>query len=173
MIELVEVSKEHEEQAMAYRQEYINHGEKINGTNGFVRYGNYDDWLEKILDQKTYEHSSTSTSATTYFTIRKRDNKIIGSIQLRHHLTEELAKYGGHVGYGIRPLERGKGYGTAQLALILAKAKELNLSRIMISCYKDNHASAKVILKNGGKLAREGYNEEKGRAIEIYWIDLA
>jgi len=172
VIELVEVSKEYEKQAMAYRQEYIDYGEKINGSSGFINYENYDDWLEKIFAQKKNECSSINTPATTYFTIRKRDNKIIGSIQLRHHLTDELEKYGGHVGYGIRPSERGKGYGTQQLALILAKAKALGLSQIMISYYKGNKASARVIVKNGGIFVGEGFNEAKGRVTETYWIDI-
>ena len=171
-IELVEVSKEYEKQAVEYRQEYLDHGEKINGTNGWVNYENYDEWLEMILNQKKNECSTTHAPATTYFTIRKCDHKIVGSIQLRHHLTEELKKHGGHIGYSLRPSERGKGYGTWQLALILEKAKALNLPRMMVSCYKDNQASARVIIKNGGIFAREGFNEAKGRAIEIYWIDI-
>jgi len=158
---------------MAYRQEFIDYAEKeINGSSGFIEYENYDEWLEKVVAQKKNECSLTSTPATTYFTIRKRDNKIIGSIQLRHHLTEELRKDGGNVGYGICPTERGKGYGTKQLSLILAKAKILNLSKIMISCNKDNRASVGVIVQNGGILVCEGFDEDEGKITEIYWIDI-
>jgi len=172
-IELVEASKEYEKQAMAYRQEFINYAEKeINGSSGFLEYDNYDEWLEKVVAQKKNECSLTSTPATTYFTIRKRDNKIIGSIQLRHHLTEELKIDGGNVGYGICPTERGKGYGAKQLSLILAKAKELNLSKVMISCNKDNRASVGVIIHNGGVFAGEGFDEDEGEITEIYWIDI-
>ena len=90
-LELVEASKIHEKQAMVYRQEFIDYGEKeINGSSGFMEYDNYDDWLEKIAAQKEIECSITDTPSTTYFMLRKDDNKIIGSIQLRHHLTEEL-----------------------------------------------------------------------------------
>jgi len=172
-IELVEVSKEYEKQAMVYRQEFIDCAEKeINGSSGFIEYENYDEWLEKVLALKKNECSLFSTPATTYFTMRKRDNKIIGSIQLRHHLTEELKIDGGNVGYGICPSERGKGYGIKQLSLILAKAKALNLSKIMISCNKDNRASVKVITSNGGVLAGEGFDEDEGKVTEIYWINV-
>jgi len=89
--------------------------------------------------------------------IRKSDNKIIGSIQLRHYLTEELLKDGGNVGYGICPSERGKEYGTKQLSLLLPYATALNLSKIMISCNKDNRASAKVAIQNGEGIDRRRF----------------
>lgn len=170
---LVEVSKKYEKQAMAYRQDYISHGEKhINGSSGFIHYQDYDEWLRKIELEKCKEASQEDTPATTYFTIRKEDNKIIGSIQLRHHLTEELKKDGGNIGYGICPSERGKGYGTQQLALVLLQAQVLQIQKVMISCDKSNRASAKVAIKNGGILSGEGFDEESGTMTEIYWINL-
>ena len=172
-IELVEASKMYEKQAMAYRQEFIDYGEKeINGSSGFIGYDNYDDWLEKITAQKEIKCSLTDTPATTYFMLRKDDNKIIGSIQLRHHLTEELLKDGGNIGYGICPSERGRGYGTKQLSLALDKAKTLGLDKVMISCSKDNRVSAYVAIRNGGILAGEGFDEDEGKITEIYWINI-
>ena len=172
-VELLEVAKEHKKQAATYRQEYIDYGEReINGSGGLIHYENYDEWLEKVLTKKHITPSALDTPATTYFMVRKQDNKIIGSVQLRHHLTDELRKDGGNVGYGICPSERGKGYGVQQLSLALAKAKELGLSRIMISCNKDNRASAHVAMRNGGILAGEGFDEDEGEVTEIYWIDV-
>jgi Predicted acetyltransferase len=170
---LVEVSKKYEKQAMEYRQDFIFHGEKlINGSSGFIHYQNYDEWLRKIELEKCKEASQEDTPATTYFTIRIDDKKIIGSIQLRHHLTEELKKDGGNIGYGICPSERGKGYGTQQLALVLLQAQALQIQKVMISCDKSNRASAKVAINNGGILSGEGFDEESESITEIYWIDL-
>lgn len=170
---LVEASKRYEKQAMSYRQEYISCGEKhINGSSGFIKYNDYDKWLEKIESQKLIVASDDDTPATTYFTIREEDNKIIGSIQLRHHLTDELRKDGGHIGYGICPSERGKGYGTQQLQLVLKRAKELGIPEVMISCDKSNRASAGVAMKCGGVLSGEGLDEDSGEISEIYWIKI-
>ena len=170
---LVEVSKKYEQQAIAYRQDYISHGEKhINGSSGFIHYQDYDEWLRKIELEKCKEASQKDTPATTYFTIRKEDNKIIGSIQLRHHLTEELKKDGGNIGYGICPSERHNGYGTMQLALLLPVAKALHIPKVMISCNKSNRGSAKVAMNNGGVLSGEGFDEDTKSITEIYWIDL-
>ena len=172
-IELVEASDKLEKQAMAYIQDYKDNGEKlINGSSGLIDYDDYGKWLAQVTLQKNKDKSLTDTPATTYFTIRKRDSKIIGSIQLRHHLTEELLRDGGNVGYGICPSERNKGYGTRQLALALDQAKALSLTRIMISCNKDNRASAKVALNNGGILSGVGFDEDEGKKTEIYWITI-
>lgn len=169
---LIEPSKELETAAMRYRNDYIEHGEKhINGSCGFIHYSDYDEWLEKVKLAHNKETSFLDVPATTYFTVRKSDGKIVGSVQLRHELNEDLSKRGGHIGYGICPSERKKGYGSEQLSLVLLKAKELHIQRVMISCDKDNIASAKVALINGGKLEWEGIDEEDG-LIQIYWIDL-
>lgn len=170
---LVEASKEFEAQAIAYRQEYIDCGETlINGSSGLISYPNFSEWLKRVELEKIKKTAAEDTPATTYFTLRKQDNKIIGSIQLRHHLTEELRKDGGNIGYGICPSERRKGYGTKQLALLLPKARALHIPKVMISCDKSNRGSAKVAMNNGGILSGEGFDEDTRSITEIYWIQL-
>ena len=168
-IELLEPSKELEIAAMDYRQEHIFHNEKINGSCGFIHYANYDEWLEKVNQAKNSETSHLKIPATTYFSVRKTDNKIIGTIQLRHCLTEELKKHGGHIGYSIRPSERRKGYGKQQLLLVLDIAKQMRIPRVMISCYKDNIASSRTAISCGGILAYENLYEDKVQ--QIFWVD--
>ena len=170
---LSEASKICEKQVIDYRQEFIECGEReINGSSGLLEYENYDEWLREVVAEKDIECSLTSTSATVYFLLREDDGKIIGSVKLRHHLTEELLRDGGNIGYGVRPSERGKGYGTVMLSLVLEEAKKLGLNRVMISCNKDNRVSAHVAIRNGGILAGEGFDEDEGKITEIYWIDL-
>lgn len=166
---LVEPNETHKAACMEYRQEYIANGARnINGSSGLIRYADYDEWLEKIMSGM-----NADVPATTYLSIRKSDNRIIGTIQLRHHLNESLEKSGGHIGYGIRPSERGKGYGTQQLSLVLEEARKLKIDKVMISCEKNNSASAKVALNNGGVLALERYDDHYNSMIQIYWIKLA
>lgn len=78
------------------------------------------------------------------------DNKdfFIGEISIRHNLTDSLLRYGGHIGYGIRYSEWNKGYGTSMLKLALEKAKEMGISKVLITCDDNNPASAKVMEKN-------------------------
>ena len=58
---------------------------------------------------------------------------------------------GGHIGYDVRPSERGKGCGTRLLRLTLQKARELGLDDVLITADEANAASWKVIERNGGR----------------------
>jgi len=59
--------------------------------------------------------------------------------------------YGGHIGYGIRPSERQKGYATTGLQLALEEARKRGLDQVLLTCGVDNLASRRVILANGGQ----------------------
>lgn len=95
----------------------------------------------------------------------------IGTVDIRHKLTESLENYGGHIGYDIRPSQRGKGHGRTILALALPKARELGITRVRIMCDEHNVASRKVIEKNGGVFVDKGVNPENGHATLRYWIE--
>ena len=47
-----------------------------------------------------------------------RRNILLGAVNIRHCLNDYLLKYGGHIGDGIRPSERGKGYATNRILLL-------------------------------------------------------
>jgi predicted acetyltransferase len=95
----------------------------------------------------------------------------IGSVNVRHRLTEELLQSGGHIGYDIRPSQRNKGYGTKILALALPKAKELGITRVLVTCDATNAASRKIIEKNGGALENQVSNSETGVDKLRFWIE--
>jgi predicted acetyltransferase len=97
---------------------------------------------------------------------------MVGISSLRHALTPALEDVGGHIGYSIRPSERQRGYGTRILALTLQHARALGLSRVLVTCDTDNTRSARIIVKNGGVLASEGYSELVKTRVSRYWIDL-
>jgi len=92
-----------------------------------------------------------------------------GDINLRHRLTTELERFGGHIGYRIRPTLRHKGYGTLQLRLVLPKAWALGLSRVLITCDDDNSGSIKIIESNGGIL-QDKVDNGRGVPTRRYWI---
>jgi predicted acetyltransferase len=83
-----------------------------------------------------------------------------------------LAHEGGHIGYGVRPSERGKGYGTEVCRRTLEAARGLGLARVLITCDTDNPASARIIEKNGGVLENEVRSRETGKMKRRYWVTL-
>lgn len=106
--------------------------------------------------------------ADSYFICK--DGKMVGEINFRKRLNVFLLTHSmGHIGYKIKYSERGKGYGTEALRLLLEKAWEEGYTELMISCREDNIASSIVIKKNGGVLNRINLIDEKDPAKE-YWI---
>ena len=77
----------------------------------------------------------------------------------------------GNIGYGVRPNERNKGYGSIILELLLLKCEENGMSEVCVSCKNDNIASQKIILKHGGKFEKEFYEDFEGYGLK-YWIKL-
>lgn len=96
----------------------------------------------------------------------------IGRVSIRHRLTENLLRFGGHIGYDIRPGKRGQGYGKTLLKLALEKAKELGITRALITTDIRNIASRKIIEKNGGVLEDQIPNPELGHDTLRYWIQI-
>lgn len=79
----------------------------------------------------------------------------VGFGSVRHFLTDALRKVGGHIGYGIAPAYRGRGYGNEILRLLLIEAKKRGIDRVLVTIHKDNAASRAVALKNGGVIKEE------------------
>lgn len=117
--------------------------------------------------------SARQGHVVTVVYVQKRGRKVrklfVGAVNIRHYLNEGLRRTGGHIGDGIRPGERRKGYATAMLALALKECKKLGIDRVLVCCDKDNIGSAKAIVKNGGVLENEV--EEDGHVVQRYWID--
>ena len=165
----------HQKEAMNFIREFVEHNSSINGTGGLDAYlDNYDGWLMKLENDLDYDNiNPNKVPANTYFAIRESDSKIVGMINIRHKLDDYLTKMGGHIGYGVRPTERKKGYATEMLSLGLKRCKELGLKKVLITCDKDNIGSAKTIQKNNGILENEFLDEETKKIKQRYWINVA
>lgn len=104
-----------------------------------------------------------------YWLVNKR-NRVLGAVDIRHRLNEKLSFRGGHVGYGIRPSERRKGYAARMLSLALDVCETIGIPKVLITCSKNNIGSAKTIMKNGGILDSEGI--DNGELFQRYWTNL-
>jgi predicted acetyltransferase len=98
--------------------------------------------------------------------------EVVGVANIRHSLTPALRVEGGNIGYGIRPSARGRGLGTILLSLALESARKLGLTEVLLTCGKDNMASARIIRRNGGVLESEEYLEHRGEVVQRYVVSL-
>lgn len=130
----------------------------------------YKTWLEDTYKFEKKETCPTDfVPAYTYFLVNN-SGKILGALNLRLCLNDYLLNFGGHIGYGISPSARNKGYATQMLALALSIVKNLGISKVLITCDKSNIGSSKTIINNGGVLENEVI--EDGKIVQRYWITI-
>ena len=133
---------------------------------------NFAEWLEELERNKDANNLPDDYSTHTLYLAVDKNERIVGAIGLRWEEKPILLKFGGFIGYSIRPSERGKGYATQMLQLALEEFKKKNKEKVLISCKDFNIASKKVIEKNGGIFENSAYNEESKYTYLRYWIDL-
>ncbi len=130
----------------------------------------FEELIERIdLDEKNMIDPANRVPASTYILVDENE-MIYGAICLRFYLNEDLFKYNGHIGYGIRPNLRKQGYGKLMLSLVLEKAREHKLTKVLITCNDENTASYKTIEACGGILENKVYKTDG--YIRRYWIHL-
>lgn len=170
----VKPTKEYEKQAIEYIKEFYEYNSEINGVGGLHRYlEDYDGWLKKLEDDRNRIQNEEKVPAETYFLVREKDNKIVGMINIRLALNEKLKKYGGNIGYSIRPTERRKGYNKINLYLALLVCQQHGIKEVLLDCDKDNLGSSKTMQSLGRILVREYYDEENAKCIvQDYIIDV-
>lgn len=169
-LELIRANYDMEEQYYDFINEWEKYNEAIVPYAARLLDMDYKSWLEhtcKIESKDTCP--SHLVPAHTYFLVAE-NKKIIGAVNIRHYLNDYLLNFGGHIGYGIRPSERKKGYASLMLSLALPIAKELGINKALITCNKDNTGSAKTIISNGGILENEVVEDME--ITQRYWINI-
>ena len=132
-------------------------------TENFV----YEEWLETNMQKEMGINLHENRVPSIQFVSFDDVGHALGFLNLRLRLNEGLLNYAGHIGYSIRPSERGKGYAKETLCQGLQVAKEKNIKRTLVTCSVNNPASRAVILANGGLL------EDVRNGVERYWIEVA
>ena len=127
----------------------------------------YEEWLESNQNQEMGINLSEGWVPAIQLVAFSGKGQALGFLNLRLRLNNFLLEKGGHIGYSIRPSERGKGYAKVTLRQGLQVAKEKNIKKTLVTCSVNNPASRAVILANGGLL------EDVRNGVERYWIEVA
>ncbi len=132
-----------------------------------LTYEEFKAWLKEKQRESRQEGivDGWKVPSTTYWLYA--DGVPVGFGSVRHFLTEALSKAGGHIGYGIAPHYRGRGYGKELLRLLLEKARETGIDKVLVTVRPDNAASIAVALANGGVIT------ERTAERLLIWIDTA
>lgn len=157
----------------SYRREFLDENSSMDGCGSLKHFDNPQDWLDqnKSLENKDTVPENWAQS-TQFAYIRKSDKVLVGMIQIRHYFNDFLEKYGGNIGYSIRPSERKKGYAKKMLCDCLPYCREAGLNKILMTCLNNNEGSRKTILANGGVYESTVFEPNDKVYLERYWIDL-
>ena len=172
-LKLIKLTKEYEKQLGEMIDEW-KLDQEINHTNHSPwaifknDYHDFDYYLENL---ELKEPRDGLVPDSTFFLLNDERNILLGAVNIRHYLNDFLLLHGGHIGDGIRPSERRKGYATKMIGLALLECKKLGIDKVLIICDKDNIGSRKSIINNGGVLENEIVGKD-GRIEQRYWITL-
>ena len=127
-------------------------------------------WSEylAILDGEHTGRNLAEDRVRATFLIAEFDGELIGRASIRHSLNGFYLNFVGHIGYGVRPQFRRRGFATEILRQSLQYIRELGVTDVLVTCDEDNVGSSKVIESLGGIL--ENRVEYKGTLKRRYWI---
>ena len=169
-ITLMEPAEELQEQYIAFYEEWKASGESfIPWVIGMDPY-DYAGMLQSLRDNANGVNISEGWVPSSTYWLVTEDSRVVGAVNIRQRLNERLLHTGGHIGYGVLPSERRKGFASELLQQALQKAGELGIEQALVVCDAVNTASERTIRKNGG-LEDSEYVEEDGNVIRRFWIE--
>ena len=170
---LIRPTNEYANQIAEYRQEFLECGDSMDGCGALRKIENPEEYIKFCHENEKSENVSCGlVAATQLILVRKKDNKLIGMLDIRHRLNDYLEKFGGHIGYSISPCERRKGYAKQMLKMALPICKELGLTKLLLICNERNIVSEKTILANGGVYETTLIDPDDNKAVKRFWITL-
>jgi len=173
-IKLIKLSKEYQKQFFEMMDEWTKFNKENKDANkspSWIFKNDYHDFDNYLLNLERKDKNNGFVPNSVFFLYDEERDKILGAVDIRHYLNKGLLFDGGHIGDGIRPSERKKGYATLLIKLSLDECKKLNINDCLIVCNKDNIGSKKSIINNGGIFSNEVMSDE-GDIEERYWIKI-
>ncbi len=126
----------------------------------------FSTYLEKLEDLLGLDQAFPEET----YVLTDEVGQIYGALNLRMKLDDDHMLYEGHIGYGIAPSQRGKGYGNLILDSGLALCREKGFKTVLITVNEENQRSEQIIKKHGGILENKVYKTDG--FIHRYWIEL-
>ena len=95
-------SMKYAEEITAFRRELLDahDADSFAGCSGLEKYEHPQDWLRHLDDRRSADTLPVGkVPSDTYLAVRHSDNRIVGIIDLRHHIDHPILRvWGGHVG---------------------------------------------------------------------------
>jgi predicted acetyltransferase len=136
------------------------------GRDESVPWANY---VELLVEWRRGERIAEGLVPSTFLLAQVGDD-VVGRVSIRHSLNDYLERVGGHIGYGVLPQFRRRGYATEILRQSLVVARSVGVERVLVTCDDNNVASARTIECCGGVLENKVTDPNDGVLKRRYWI---
>jgi len=155
----------------SFKKEFQDNNSGMDGT-GILFKSSPEEWLEYNEEMEKRDNPN-GVPSLQYGLFERKNNRLLGLIQIRLELKGYLVKFGGHIGYCVRPSERRKGYAKSMLKAALDICRNEGLEKVLITCLEDNIGSAKTIESCGGTFEQAVYDDVNYKAnMKRYWVSL-
>jgi predicted acetyltransferase len=131
------------------------------------RAGSFAEYVE-LLERQRAGLDVLPGRVRASFLVAEADGEIVGRVSIRHELNEHLEGEGGHIGFGVLPECRRRGYATQILRRSLELLAAEGLTTALVTCDDANVASAATIERCGGQPA--GYVNVDGSLVRHYHV---
>lgn len=152
MIELIRPNTKYFNQYKEMMDEWHEDGSRIAPWPLYLEYNTEEKFMELVNRLEEVEKGinlNDMAPLTTYWLYDEEKDRIMGATCIRHKVLGENGRLWGHIGYGVRPSERRKGYATYILKTAMKEAQKRDIKYIYVGAYTENIASCKTIEKCG------------------------
>ena len=128
--------------------------------------GRVDTWAEYADLMRRWQRREELPADRVHaaFLVAQVGPDVVGRVSIRFELNDHLRREGGHIGFGVRPAFRRRGYAAEMLRQSLVLTRAEGVGRALLTCDDDNEGSARTILAGGGV-------EEPGDGgVRRFWI---
>ncbi len=169
-MKLVRFDEINENEYLEYILEWENANETIIPGASDRKGRSFSEMIEKWKSNESRRMYLEGKVPSTLYYLTDEDRIIIGALDFRYELNEQLLVHGGHIGYGVRPSKRREGNCTLMLKTFIKMINDKNIERVLLTCDESNIGSIKTIEKCKGKL--ENTIEDKEKRVRRYWIEI-
>ena len=129
-------------------------------------YDSFEDMVEKLSLSKMNK-TNLLVPNTTLFLFHK--SEILGAVNIRFRLNEDLEKHGGHINFGVTPKARGNGYSRFMTRYAIDYLESLGVDEVLLNADIKNAPSIRTILKNNSVEIEP--LQEGERKVRRFWIN--
>ncbi|MEK3785914.1 GNAT family N-acetyltransferase [Paenibacillus sp. FSL K6-1230] len=169
-LQLVRPSLKWQEGYLRFYENWVASGERMVPWVIARNPEDFEEMLALLCGDEQAGEQEGRVSNSTYWLVNPQQH-VLGAVNIRHELGPGMLNRGGHIGYGLCPSARGKGYASEMLRLALIEGAKLGLEKVLLTCDDTNAASFHTIEGQGGQRDSD-FREDNGNLVRRYWIDL-